>query len=110
MGEYKRWTERDVIALRRMFDQGRKDDEIAFALGRGQRSVAVKRYKLGLCHGQRRTRGDGALSDYSDDSLVDELNRRGYTCLREVRALRDYSDVSLRREIRRRGYGIRKKA
>lgn len=42
------WNEEEIAILERLFRNGRPDRAIAFTLGRSERSVACKRYKLGL--------------------------------------------------------------
>lgn len=104
------WSKSDLDLLEGMWRNGLSDARIAQALNRTERAVACKRYKLGLAK-NRGTRPDygPSLKSYSDDALVDELNHRGYYCLREVREIKDYSINSLRTELYRRGYGTYRK-
>lgn len=107
MSKSKKWTDKDLLLMETAWMKGVSDAKIAKILQRSERSVAVKRHKLGLCLRSLEVNG-GSVRQYHDTTLLIEMRRRGYYCLREVRNLRDYSDRSMATELRRRGYLVRR--
>jgi len=71
------WAPERIEDLRRLVGEGLSDDRIAMILGTTGRSVALKRHKLGLAK-RRRGAPLGALRRFDDETLVKELERRGY--------------------------------
>lgn len=70
------WSDADVARLRELVASGASDVLIACDLDRTERSVAIKRSKLGAVkRSLTSTRGAHLLAD---DTLMRELRRRGY--------------------------------
>lgn len=73
------WDDAEDDQLRAMFEDGWKDEKIADELGRSSRSVANRRYRLGLT---ARSRGKStAIETLTATSLARELRRRGWVCV-----------------------------
>jgi len=77
----QQWTRADVRKLKRLVDDGYRDQYIALELGRSPRAVAIKRQRVGLT-GRKLPRT--SLREVDTDTLVQELQRRGLTVTRPV--------------------------
>lgn len=106
MNERKPWLKKDVDRIRAMWLDGMTDADIAREMGRTERSVAIKRHRMGICARRPESDRPSTLAQYNEHSLINEVQRRGWHCMREIRTPRDYSDETLVRELRRRGYAI----
>lgn len=71
------WTLTEQLRLHALVQRGVPDGKIAKEFNRTPRAVAIKRHKMGLT--VRTFEGRSGVKRYSDDSLVRELRRRGYT-------------------------------
>jgi hypothetical protein len=79
------WSADDEARLTELWNDQHSDDFIAEDLGRSARAIAVKRQKMGLV--RQKLGRPSELQSLADDTLIRELNRRGYL----VRNRRDRS-------------------
>jgi hypothetical protein len=76
----KDWSAAEENRLRELFNAGTTDAETARLLDCTERSVAVKRHKLGLvAYRMNRSGLADPVTAMADDTLTRELRRRGYS-------------------------------
>lgn len=81
----KPWTKDRKRLLRRLWDDGLSDEEIAARLKRTPRAIAIQRSKQG-CVERKLSRPSKAIRNYATGTMLFELRRRGYSVALRKRA------------------------
>lgn len=87
----RHWNPHDVNTLRLAVEAGQSDVEIAATLNRSERSIAIKRARLGLT--VRTLDSVRGVKGLSTDTLATELRRRGFVCTAPPERDREFCDA-----------------